>query len=68
MSNDCFSGKFNVVDWILQICPLMFQDGSYIFEFESYPDLHACREIIGKSQSHLHVMNEWWLLKGSDSH
>lgn len=24
-------------------------DGSYIFEFESYPDLHACREIIANA-------------------
>ncbi|KAL6184096.1 hypothetical protein ACLB2K_045500 [Fragaria x ananassa] len=25
------------------------KDGSYIFEFESYPDLHACREIIANA-------------------
>ncbi|XP_062027698.1 general transcription and DNA repair factor IIH subunit TFB1-1-like [Rosa rugosa] len=25
------------------------KDGSYIFEFESYPDLHACREIIANT-------------------
>ncbi|KAK3409275.1 hypothetical protein EUGRSUZ_J01409 [Eucalyptus grandis] len=25
------------------------QGGSYIFEFESYPDLHTCRDFVGKS-------------------
>ncbi|XP_050375576.1 general transcription and DNA repair factor IIH subunit TFB1-1-like [Argentina anserina] len=25
------------------------KDGSYIFEFDSYPDLHACREIIANA-------------------
>lgn len=29
---------------------VLFQGGSYIFEFESFPDLHVCREFVGKSQ------------------
>lgn len=28
---------------------VLFQGGSYIFEFQSFADLHVCREFVGKS-------------------
>lgn len=42
-----------LVHSILQIRPIMFQDENYILEFETYPDLHACRQIIGKSHPYV---------------
>ena len=29
---------------------VLFQAGSYIFEFENFVDLQVCREFVGKSQ------------------
>lgn len=33
---------------------VLFQGGSYIFEFDSYADLHVCRDFVSKS----HLFNQ----------
>lgn len=40
----CYLYLFN------EIGKLLLQKRSYIFEFESFPDMHVCREFVGKAQ------------------
>lgn len=41
--------------WEIQVVSIL-QGGSYIFEFESYPDMHICRDFVGKDNS----INQIW--------